>query len=170
MTTTNERERIVRWEDPAPTNKVVGTQAGVDVLRAMKNGELPPPPVAMLVGLEFQEVEQGRIVMSLVPGEVHYNPLRTVHGGIIATILDTVMGCAVHSTLAAGRGYTTLSISVNYIRAVTIATGRVTATGTIEHAGRSTAIARGTLHDAAGKLMATAETTCLLFDGPRPGA
>ena len=166
MSSSDTRERIVRWQDPAPTNQVVGTRAGVDVLRAMKAGELPPPPVAMLVGLEIDEVESGRVVMSIVPDEVHYNPLGTVHGGIIATLLDTVMGCAVHSTLPAGRGYTTLSISVNYIRAVTIATGRVTATGTIEHAGRSTAIARGTLHDAAGKLMATAETTCLMFDAP----
>ena len=160
------RERLVRWEDPARTNSVVGSQAGVDVLRAMKDGKVPPPPVAMLVGLTFEEVEPGRVVMSLVPDEVHYNPLGMVHGGITATLLDTVMGCAVHSTLPAGRGYTTLSISVNYIRAVTIATGPVVATGTIDHAGRSTAIARGTLYDAKGRLMATAESTCMLFDAP----
>ena len=160
------RERIVRWEDPGPTLKIVGTKDGVDVLRAMKAGEIAPPPVAMLVGFAFDEVEPGRVVMSLVPDEVHYNPLGMVHGGITATLLDTVMGCAVHSTLAAGRGYTTLSISVNYIRAVTVATGRVVATGTVEHAGRSTAVARGVLHDSKGKLLATADTTCMLFDGP----
>ena len=158
------RERIVRWQDQTPTTKVLGTRAGVDILRAMQTGELPPPPIAMLVGIEFREIEPGRVVMSLVPDEVHYNPLSTVHGGIIATLLDTVMGCAVHSTLPAGRGYTTLSISVNYIRAVTISTGRVVAAGTIEHAGRTTAIARGVLHDANGRLLATAETTCMLFD------
>ena len=161
------RERTVRWEDPAPTLKLVGTQAGVDVLRAMKAGEIAPPPVAMLVGFGFEEVEPGRVVMSLVPEEVHYNPLGMVHGGITATLLDTVMGCAVHSTLAAGKGYTTLSISVNYIRAITVATGRVVATGTIEHSGRSTAIARGTVHDAKGKLLASGETTCMIFDAPR---
>lgn len=164
MSSGDRRERIVRWQDPAPTNQVIGTRAGLDILRAMQAGELPPPPIAMLVGLEFQEVEQGCVVMSIMPDESHYNPLGTVHGGIIATLLDTVMGCAVHSTLRAGRGYTTLSIGVNYIRPVTIATGRITATGTIEHAGRSTAIARGTVHDAGGKLMATGETTCMLFD------
>jgi len=167
MSPSGTRERIVRWEDPAAANKVVGTRAGIEVLRAMKSGELPPPPVAMLVGFAFDEVEEGRVVMSLVPDEVHYNPLGTVHGGILATLLDTVMGCAVHSTLGAGRGYTTLSISVNYIRAVTVATGPVVASGTIEHAGRSTAIARGTVHDAKGRLIATAETTCMLFEAPR---
>ena len=160
------RERVVRWEDPLVTAKVVGTRPGIEVLRAMKEGTLTPPPVAMLVGFRFEEVENGRIVMSLVPDEVHYNPLGMVHGGITATLLDTVMGCAVHSTLPAGRGYTTLSIGVNYIRAVTVATGRVIATGTIEHAGRSTAIARGTLHDEKGRLMATSETTCMIFDAP----
>jgi uncharacterized protein (TIGR00369 family) len=164
---TNSRELLVRWQDPAPTNQAVGTKAGLDVLRAMQSGELPPPPVAMLIGFTFVELEKGRVVGRMVPSEAHYNPLATVHGGIIATLLDTVMGCAVHSTLDAGRGYTTLSISVNYIRPVKIATGAVVATGTIEHAGRSTAIARGTLHDANGRLLATAETTCMLFDAPR---
>jgi uncharacterized protein (TIGR00369 family) len=166
MSPSNTRERIVRWEDPAPTLTVVGKQAGADVLRAMKDGKLAPPPVAMLVGFVFEEVEAGRIVMSLVPDEVHYNPLGMVHGGITATLLDTVMGCAVHSTLPAGRGYTTLSINVNYIRAVTTSTGRIVATGTVEHSGRSTAIARGTVHDMKGRLLANAQTTCMLFDAP----
>jgi uncharacterized protein (TIGR00369 family) len=166
MSSSTGRERIVRWEDPAPTLNAVGTKAGVDVLRAMQAGEIAPPPVAMLVGFRFESVEPGKVVMSLVPDEVHYNPLGMVHGGITATLLDTVMGCSVHSTLAAGRGYTTLSISVNYIRAITTATGRITATGTVEHAGRSTAIARGVVHDSKGRLMASAETTCMLFDAP----
>ena len=160
------RERVIRWEDPAALADARRTRSGVDVVRAMASGELPAAPVAELVGIAFETADPGRVVIVFVPDEVHYNLLGSVHGGIIATLLDTVMGCAVHSTLNAGRGYTTLSISVNYIRAVTIATGKVTGTGTIEHAGRSTAIARGTLHDVSGRLLATGETTCMLFDVP----
>ena len=105
-------------------------------------------------------------VMSLAAGEHLYNPLGSVHGGAIATLLDSVMGCAVHSMLPAGRGYTTLEIKVNYVRALSAETGDGTAIGRAVHVGRQTALAEATLTDAAGRLHATATTTCLVFDLP----
>jgi uncharacterized protein (TIGR00369 family) len=100
------------------------------------------------------------------PPEFHYNPLASVHGGIVATLLDSVMGCAVHSKLPRGRGYTTVEIKVNYVRPVTAATGRVRAEGTTIHVGRQIATAEGRLVDAAGRLYAHATTTCLVFALP----
>ena len=113
-------------------------------------------------------IEHGRVTMALEPGEHHYNPLGTVHGGMIAILLDSVMGCAVHSTLPAGRGYTTLEFKMNFLRPVNDRTGLMTAAGNVVHAGRQSAVAEGRLTDAQGKLYATASTTCLVFDVP-PG-
>jgi uncharacterized protein (TIGR00369 family) len=104
--------------------------------------------------------------MSLLPAEEHYNPIGSVHGGIIATLLDSVMGCAVHSLLPQGRGYTTLEIKVNYLRAVTHATGRITAEGSALHLGRQMATAEARLRDGSDRLYAHATTTCLVFDLP----
>ncbi len=104
--------------------------------------------------------------MRMPAGEYLYNPIGSVHGGALATLLDSVMGCAVHSTLPAGRGYTTLEIKVNYLRAVTEVSGCVTATGRVVHAGRRQAVAEASLADEAGRLCATASTTCLVFDLP----
>jgi uncharacterized protein (TIGR00369 family) len=157
------RERTVRWDDPATAREAAKSRSGLEVLTEVVNGNLPLPPISHLVGMRFAEVEKGRVVMTLEPHEVHYNPLGSVHGGIIATILDSVVGCAVHSVLPRGVGYTTLSLSINYLRVVTTETGVVTAEGIVEHQGRSTALARGTLRDAAGRLLATAHSTCMLF-------
>lgn len=160
------REKVIQWSDPIATAMLMREHAGVDALRAMMAGEIPPPPIAKLFGFRFHAVDPGRIRMSIVPDESHYNPMGMVHGGVMATLLDTVMGCSVMSTLPAGRGYTTLSLGVNYIRAITVATGEVFAEGTIVHGGRSTAIAHGRVVDATGKLYATADTTCMVFDRP----
>ena len=159
------REKLIQWSDPLVTATRMRELDGVEALRAMMHGEIPPPPIAKLFGFRFHAVENGKVQMSLVPDESHYNPLGMVHGGVMATMLDTAMGCSVQSTLQQGRGYTTLNISVNYIRAITIATGEVFAEGTVVHAGRSTAIAHGRVVDASGKLYATADTTCMLFNG-----
>jgi uncharacterized protein (TIGR00369 family) len=140
--------------------------AGLDLLRGWLDGTVPEPPFAALVGLSVAEVEAGRIVMRLTPAEYHYNPIGTMHGGILATLLDSVMGCAVHSTLAKGRAYTSLEIKVNYVRAVTGGSGELTAEGTLVHGGRRSAVAEGKVHDANGRLCATASTTCLVFDLP----
>jgi uncharacterized protein (TIGR00369 family) len=158
------RERTIRWEDPKASAGIGLKLAGMDYLKAMASGELPPPPALVLIGASMGEIEEGRVTMRLVPAEFHYNPLGTVHGGIIATLLDTVMGCAVHSTLPAGRGYTTLEFKVNFARPVTVSAGELVAGGRNHHVGRQTAVAEAKLMDARGRLYATASTTCLIFD------
>jgi uncharacterized protein (TIGR00369 family) len=144
-----ERSRTVRWTDPGPTAKAGLAMSGLDYLRAIRDGRLPQPPISALIGFAFETVEPGRVVMVLEPGEHHYNPLGIVHGGVAATLLDSVVGCAVHSTLPAGTGFTTLEIKINYLRAMTEATGTVRAEGRIV--------------DEAGRLYATASTTCLIL-------
>ena len=161
-----ERRRVVTWDDPKAAAQAGRDMAGLDYLMAIRDGRLPRPPALLLLGIETPEVEAGRTVMALHPGEHLFNPLGSVPGGMIATLLDSVMGCAVHSPLPQGRGYTTLEIKVNYLRAVTDRTGTVSAEGRVTQAGRNAAFAEARLTDAAGKLYATASTTCLVFDLP----
>lgn len=163
---TPPRERRVTWADPRALARAGQGRAGLDFLRALIAGEVPPPPIVALMGITLSQVESGRVTMRMPAGEYLYNPIGSVHGGALATLLDSVMGCAVHSTLPAGRGYTTLEIKVNYLRAVTEGSGCVTATGRVVHAGRRQAVAEASLTDEAGRLCATASTTCLVFDLP----
>jgi uncharacterized protein (TIGR00369 family) len=163
---TPPRERLVRWEDHKRIAEAGRGRDGRSLLAAVVAGDLPAPPVAQLVGFSLDEVDEGTAALSMEPQECHYNPLGAVHGGIIATLLDSAMGLAVHSRLAAGRSYTTLEIKVNYLRGVTIETGRVRVTGRVLHFGRQTAMAEASLVDGAGKLCAQASSTCLLFDLP----
>ena len=158
------RERSFSWSDPQLSAEAGRTMAGLDLMRALRDGTVPPPPVINLVGISLAEVDAGRVVMNLTPAEYHYNPLGTMHGGILATLLDSVMGCAVHTTLPKGRGYTSLEIKVNYVRAVTNASGELSAEGKIVHGGRRSAVAEARVVDAKGRLCATASTTCLVFD------
>ncbi len=158
------RERSFAWSDPKLTSDAAMAMAGLDRLRALRDGSAPSAPIAALVGLTFADVEAGRIVMHLTPAEYHYNPIGSVHGGILATLLDSVMGCAVHSTLPKGRGYTSLEIKVNYVRAVTAGSGELSAEGKVLHAGRRSAVAEGKVFDSKGRLCATGSTTCLVFD------
>jgi len=157
------RTRTVTWSDPAPALRAAQTMSGIAYLKAIQSGELPPPPIAALIGMALVEVSEGRAVFSAEPAEYHYNPLGTVHGGIAATLLDSAMGCAVQSLLPADTGYTTLEIKVNYLRPITSATGTVTCEGTIIHLGGRIATAEARLTDATGKLYAHGTTTCLLL-------
>ena len=127
------------------------------------SGELPPPPVVELLGMRLDAVEPGKVAFSLEPAECHYNPIGVVHGGIIATMLDSAVGCAVHSTLPAGVAYTTLELKVNYLRGTTVKTGRIVAEGKTIHVGRQSAVAEGRVLDQAGKIIATCSTTCILL-------
>ena len=124
---------MVRW--PARCHSVDGT--------------LPPPPIMTLVGAGVESVEPGRVVFVLEPAEYHYNPIGSVHGGLAATLIDSATGCAVHSTLAAGVGYTTTDLQVRYVRGITRDTGRILCEGTVVHRGRrlATAQARVTAGD-----------------------
>ncbi len=121
------------------------------------------PSIGRLLGLRFDEVDHGRVVISLDTRPDFANPLGTVHGGIAATLLDSVMGCAVHTTLPAGISYTTLEIKVNYIRAARVDGQTLTATGTVIHSGRRTATAEGSVLDENGKVIAHATTTCIVL-------
>ena len=162
-----ERARTVTWEDPCAAAQAGLQMAGVDYLRAMAGGPVPAPPALLLIGAGLGTIEPGRIMTTLVPGEHHDNSLGTVHGGMIATLLDSVMGCAVHSMLPAGRGYMTLELKMNFLRPVGDRTGVVTAEGVTVHVGRQSAEAEGKLRDAAGKIYAVASTTCLVLDVPK---
>ena len=160
------RERTVRWSDPIASARAGRALGGLEHLEAIQAGTLPPPPILALLGATMGTLERGRVTMSLAPAEYHYNPYGMVHGGVLATLLDTVMSCAILTQLPVGRGNTTIDITVNYLRAVSIETGPVTAEGTVLHAGRTTALAQGRLTDATGRLYAVATTTCLLVDFP----
>jgi uncharacterized protein (TIGR00369 family) len=136
---------------------------GYELLMAMARGDLPPAPIAETLGMESFGGEVGSIHVELVPRPGHYNPLGTVHGGVISTLLDTAAACSVHSTLAAGEGYTSLDLTVKFLRPVTVDSGRLRAVGRVIHRGRRTALAEATLVDAAGKQVAHATSTCMIF-------
>jgi uncharacterized protein (TIGR00369 family) len=145
------------------TDPSLAPMPGLAVLEQIAAGSLPAAPIAVLLGFRLCEVEAGRVAFEGQPEASHYNPQGTVHGGYAATLLDSAMGCAVHSVLDAGTGYTTLEIKVNYVRPITVATGPVRAEGSVLHRGRRTATSEARLVDAAGKLLAHGTCTCLLF-------
>jgi uncharacterized protein (TIGR00369 family) len=157
------RRRTIEWDDPAPTIRAGSACSGLDYLNAIRSGALPAVPSMQLLGMRIAEVQEGRVVFAADPAEYHYNPMGTVHGGILATLLDSAMGSAVQSLAPAGMGYTTLEVKVNFVRPVTEKTGTIYAEGRVVHRGNRTAIAEGRLTDAAGTLCAYATTTCLLL-------
>jgi uncharacterized protein (TIGR00369 family) len=162
MTITEERRRVVTWDDPVASWKAARGLGGIDVLRAIEDGIISPPPVARLLGLEVEQVSEGLVTFAFEPGEYHYNPLGTVHGGILTTVLDSAMGCAVHSRLRAGLTYTTLELKVNFLRPVRVTTGRVRGEGKVVHLGGRVATAEAHLVDEDGGLYAHATSTCLI--------
>ncbi len=147
---------------PLPRD-AVATMSGLDLMRAMVDGSLPGAPIAALMNMRGVAADPGTVTFEAVPGAEHYNPLGTVHGGFAATLLDSAMGCAVHTMLPAGTGFTSIDINITYVRAMTAATGTVTARGEVISAGRRVATVRGTLTDAAGKVLAHGTSSCLIF-------
>ena len=139
------------------------TMDGLTLFQGLLEGKFPAPPIGRALGFRVSEVEFGRVAFTYTPVFDHYNPLGTVHGGIAATLLDSVMGCCIHTTLKAGTGYTTVEIKVNYVRAMTDKTGPVTAEGKVINVGSRIATSEGRLTDASGKLLAHGTTTCLIF-------
>ena len=150
------------WDEPIPLRERAAHLAGLELLQRSIAGEFPPPPIAMLMDIRLTEVARGRAVFTGTPQEFHYNPLGSVHGGYGATLLDSAMGCAVHSTLEAGDIYTTLEFKINFLRAMTHETGPIRGVGTVINETRTTALAEGRIEDAAGKLYAFATTTCVI--------
>jgi uncharacterized protein (TIGR00369 family) len=167
--TETARERTYSWEDPSISAGAARTSAGLDVMQALARGELPAPPIIATLGFELESVEAGRVVFAFDPAEYHYNPIGSVHGGVYATLLDSATGCAVHSMLPAGVGYTSLDLTVKFLRAITVDTGRVRCLGTVPHLGSRTALAHAELRDGADRLLGTAVSSLLLIR-PQPGA
>ena len=155
--------KTVQWYDPKITAEAAARMAGLDFLRAIRDGLLPPPPIASLLGFAATELERGYVVFEGTPDESVYNPIGTVHGGLVCTMADTVAACAVHTTLEAGVGYTSIDLNVSYTRPVTRDSGRLRAIGTVVKPGRRVAFSRAEILDGAGKVVATATSSCLIM-------
>jgi uncharacterized protein (TIGR00369 family) len=153
--------------DPLPPQQAM-TMTGLDFLRRWMQDEIPPPPaIAVLLGMEWIEIEESRVALAIEPTAWMFNPIGMVHGGIAATLLDTVLGSAIHTTLPAATGYATTDLQVRFIRAMNTETGRVIATGTVTHAGRRHATAEGRIEvEATGKLIATGTAGCTIIRAP----
>lgn len=173
----NPEETLARWrvEEAAVRARLqtapgvaspvqVAGRSGLQIFQALLAGEIPPPPMAVTLDFTLLRIEPGFALFQGRPGFSHYNPMGTVHGGWFATMLDSAMGCAVHSTLPAGRAYTTLELKLNLVRALSDAVSLVRAEGRLVHGGRQVATAEGRLVGPDGKLYAHASTTCLVFD------
>jgi uncharacterized protein (TIGR00369 family) len=161
-----ERTRTFTWADPLIGAQAAPAMSGLEFLSAMGRGELPFPPIMALMNMSVQEAEHGRVVFTVEPAEYHYNPIGMVHGGLACTLCDSAMGCAVHTTLPAGVGYTTLELKVNFLRPLTLETGLVLCEGKVIHVGGRTATAEARVTDRSGQLYAHATTTCLILRPP----
>jgi uncharacterized protein (TIGR00369 family) len=163
-----QRTRTFDWEDPV-ANAALGRElSGLDFMRAIRDGTIPPPPIARLMDFDLDEVDEGRAVFTVEPAEFHYNPIGMVHGGLAATLIDSATGCAVHTTLPAGVGYTTLEFKSNFVRAIGRDTGRIRCTGAVLHRGGTIATAEARLTaDETGKLLAHGVATCAILGARR---
>jgi uncharacterized protein (TIGR00369 family) len=161
------RRREVSWEDPMVGAAMALDLSGLDYLTAIAEGRIPPPPIAVLLGMGIVDVQPGRVTFSLEVGEHLYNPIGSVHGGVFCTLLDSAMGCAVHSTLDPGQAYTTLELHVNLVKALTVSTPNVAATGQVISTGRRVVTASGQITGPDGTLYAHGTTTCLAIEPRR---
>ena len=146
------------------TPQQVAGRAGLELLQAMLRGELPYPPIARTLDFQLLEVGEGRAVFQGKPGFDHFNPMGGIHGGWYATLLDSALGCAVHTLMPPGRGYTTAELGVNLVKAISPKVQRVRAEGKVLHCGRQLATAEARLYGPDGTLYAHATTTCLVFE------
>ena len=179
MTSQNQLEQWIAQESevrarlktgPGPgvaTPAQVTGKTGLEMMQAMLAGEIPTPPIAQTLDFLVMEIGPGRAVFQGIPGAAHLNPLGTIHGGWFATLLDSALGCAVHTMMPPGRGYTTAELGVNLVKALTPKVQRVRAIGTVIHCGRQLATAEARLVGPDGTLYAHATTTCLVFELPK---
>lgn len=156
-------ERTYEWHEPAPRAFATSDADGVTLMRRLIAGELPEPPIAATLGFRLAEVDVGRAVFVGDAALWHYNPIGSVHGGVLATLLDSATGCAVHTRLPVGMAYTSLDISARFLRRVTADSGTLTCVGEVVTMGRRTALAEARLTDAEGRLLAHGTSNCLLF-------
>ncbi|MEU5263529.1 PaaI family thioesterase [Amycolatopsis sp. NPDC021455] len=156
------RSKTITWQDPLETARLGATMSGLEYMRAIAEGRVPPAPIAAHFGLRWERVDPGEVVAVAEPDESLYNPIGMVHGGVAATMLDSVVGCAVHTTLPAGVGYASVELKVSYLRAIHAGRGEIRATGRVVKEGSRIAFAEGEIRDAEGRLLATASGTCVL--------
>ena len=159
------RTKTFTWQDLTIGAEVATGMTGLDYLRAMLDGTLSKPPLMEALNVRLDSVDSGQVVFAMTPAEFHYNPIGSVHGGVYCTLLDSAAGCAVHSLLPAGTGYTSQDLSVRFLGAMRADTGLVRCTGTVRHLGRRTALAEASLTTETGKLLATATSGCLIIPG-----
>jgi len=163
------RTRSVSWSDPAISVEAARSLSGIDFVRKIMSGHVPPPPTFELIGFRLTGVEPGRVSGDLDPAEFHYNPMGGVHGGIVCFLLDSVMGLAVHSQLPTGNMFATLEVKVHFVRPISAKTGILIAQGNIVHPGSRIATAEARLVDENGKLFAHGTATCMVIP-PQKGA
>jgi uncharacterized protein (TIGR00369 family) len=165
MTQTQDgaRTRTYSWTSPAEFATLLAGKSGLELMRGMAAGELPPPPIMSMIDLAGMEVEEGSVTFFLDPQEFHYNPLGSMHGGVISTLLDSAAACSLHSTLAAGVAYTSLDLNVKFLRTITIDSGRLACKGSVLQRGRRTALTEARLTDTAGRLLAHATSSCMIL-------
>ena len=178
MTSQNQLDQWIAQETAVRARQSVGPgpgvatpaqvagKTGLEMMQAMLNGEIPYPPISQTLDFLVVEIGPGRAVFQGSPGAAHMNPLGTIHGGWFATLLDSALGCAVHTMMQPGRGYTTAELGVNLVKALTPKVPRVRAIGTVIHCGRQLATAEARLVGPDGTLYAHATTTCLVFELP----
>jgi uncharacterized protein (TIGR00369 family) len=157
------RSRLVTWHNPSVVASGTRRRSGLDALRAVRDGALPPWPMQRLLQMDLVTLERGRVEVRCAVDESVYSPLGAVHGGLVCTLLDTVAGCAVLSTLPPGAGFTSIELKVSFLRPVVLVSGPLTAIGTVVKAGRRIAFAEGEAVDAAGRGVATASSSSLVF-------
>ncbi|AXH00385.1 hotdog fold thioesterase [Deinococcus wulumuqiensis] len=162
--------RTYSWADPEFDPEKIRHLSGLEYLQAIARGELPAAPIGATLGMERprpEDVQEGRVVFRLKPQNFQYNPIGSVHGGVYATLLDSAVACAIHTTLPAGATYTTLELKVNYIRPLIAGGPEVQAIGQVVHVTRQTGVAEGRIVDDQGRIYAHATTTCLIMRPPR---
>lgn len=160
---TTNREVVVRWEDPKIGLAQLPESSGLDFMKKLAAGEVPGAPIASHMNMKLAEVEFGTATFHGAPDESHYNPIGTVHGGYLCTLLDSALGCAVHTTLPAGTGYTSIDIKTNFLRPVSVDSGPLTCVGRVVKSGRRVSFAEGEIVDVHGKTVATASGSLLIF-------
>lgn len=163
MSASVKRSHTFTWEDPRATARLGSEMSGLELMEKLRAGEVPPPPILVLMNARLVKVSDGRTVFAAEPAEYHFNPIGSVHGGYAATLLDSAMGSAVHTTLPAGATYTTLEIKINYVRPLSDRVGVIHCEGTAIHIGGRIATAEGRIVDEEGNLYAHGTTTCLLM-------
>ena len=162
------RERVVDWQAPIPAAKAALGMSGIEAMRAIRDGVLPPPPMARLIGFQMRVVEEGRIVMELDPHEGLENTIGLLHGATAAALLDTAMGCAISTMLPAGQGAVTLDLKLTYLRPLSVRSGTISAEGKIIKLGRQTSYTEGFVRDGAGNLAVHATATfSMIGEGPK---